>query len=278
MASKAPKYEAGALATPDGVALPFMIIGNGPIPLIVLRGIGDGLHTVFDARRQLARYYHRRLKKYRMLILSRRQPIPPDFNIERHADDVIWAIEQLHWEPSFFECSFAGGPVGQWVAVKHPDLVKGLVLSGTFHRTDDHTRQVLKEWIDLCERRKWSKLNWSLIEQSYRPRTLRRYRLIRPFMRFFIKPPKYQERPGRILSELLALDQSSLLPKITCRTLVIGGADDRVVKAGVQQEMASLIPNSCIKLFTGYGQGNELENPAYQFEFDHFIQESGGKP
>jgi pimeloyl-ACP methyl ester carboxylesterase len=271
MASKAPKYEAGALATPDGVALPFMIIGNGPIPLVVLRGIND-------ARRQLARDYRRRLKKYRMLILSRRQPIPPDFKIEMHADDAIWAIEQLHWEPSFFECSFAGGPVGQWIAVKRPDLVKGLVLSSSLHRTDDYTRQVLKNWIDLCERRKWSRLNWDLYKHTYRPRKVRIYRLIRPLARFIIKSPKYPERPGRILSELLELDQSSLLPKIACRTLVIGGADDRVVKAEVQQEMASLIPNSCVKLYAGYGQGNELENPAYQLEFDHFVQESEGKP
>lgn len=142
-----PEYESDQLTTPDGASLPFLKVGRGPVPIVLIPGAGDGLRTVADAWLQLTWFYRWRADTYRMLLLSRRQPIPPDYGLERHAEDMIWAVEQLGWEPAIWECNSAGGPIGQWVAVKRPDLVRGLILTSTLHRTSDDTRAVLGYWL-----------------------------------------------------------------------------------------------------------------------------------
>jgi hypothetical protein len=59
--------------------------------------------------RSLAWFFRKRAHRYRMLILSR-QPIPAGFTMAQHADDYIYAMEHLGWEPSIVECNLAGGP------------------------------------------------------------------------------------------------------------------------------------------------------------------------
>ena len=113
-----PGYRKGSLRLSDGDRIPYLILGDGPVPVIFIPGAGDGLRTVTDAVLRLAFYFRKRLSNYRMLLLSRRQPIPRDFTVEQHADDCLWATERLGWEPSLVECNSAGEPIGQWVATK----------------------------------------------------------------------------------------------------------------------------------------------------------------
>ncbi len=208
-----------------------------------------------------------------MLLLSRRQPFPEGFTMEQQAEDMLYAMEQLGWPPSVLELNSAGGPVGQWMAVKRPEQVKGLILSCTLHRTNDYTRGVLQQWKTMCEEGRWKDLNWSSIEYTFRPATVARYRLLRPLLGL-IKAPSDPTRLPRIFGVLLDLDNRSILPRITCPTLVIGGADDRVVPAEIQQEMADLIPGSQILLYPGYGHGNDQENPDYEVQARAFLEKT----
>ena len=105
------------------------------MPVIYIPGAGDGLSTVADAALRLAFYFRKRLSSYRMLLLSLRQAILRGFTIEKHADDCLWAVERLGWEFSVVECNSAGGPIGQWVATKRPELVRALIISCSLHRT-----------------------------------------------------------------------------------------------------------------------------------------------
>ena len=264
-----PGRTAGYLPLPDGAQLPYLALGDGPTAIAVIPGAGDGLTTVVDGALRLAWYYRRRAHRYRVLVLSRRQPIPPHFRQDQHAGDLLWALEQLQWGPTVLECNSAGGPVGQWMAVRRPDLIRGLILSSTLHRTVEHTRTVLQLWMVLAHEGRWAELNWSSIEYTFRPQTVARYRPLRPFTGLLPRP-RYAERLERILEELLYLDNRPLLPGIACPTLVIGGADDRVIPADVQREMAALIPHSEIILYPGYGHGNDQENPDYERQVSRF--------
>ena len=113
-----PGYRKGCLRLPDGDRIPYLTLGDGPVSVIYIPGAGDGLSTITDAALRLAFYFRKRLSSYRMLLLSRRQPIPRSFTIEQHADDCLWAVERLGWEPLVVECNSAGGPIGQWIAPK----------------------------------------------------------------------------------------------------------------------------------------------------------------
>jgi pimeloyl-ACP methyl ester carboxylesterase len=271
-----PHYSKGHLTTPDGARLSYVMIGTGLISVTVIPGAGDGLTTVEDSARRLALYYRARAASYRILALSRRQPIPPGYRMDQHADDMIWAWERLNWGPTILECNSAGGPVGQWMAVKWPDLVRGLILSCTLHYTPEHTRRIIEHWYVLARQRRWRELNWSSIEYTFTPRMVARYRLARPFL-FLLGGPRDPERLERVLEPLLTLDNRPILPRITCPALVIGGADDKVIPAEVQREMAELIPDSRLKLYPGYGHGNDQENTQYNVEVERFAREVEAK-
>jgi pimeloyl-ACP methyl ester carboxylesterase len=277
MALFLPNYEKGFIDTPDGAQVPYVIIGDGPIPRVVIPGAGDGLSLVTDAALNLALFYRKQASRYRLLVLSRRHPFISGCGMEAQANDMICAIDKLGFSGTVVECNSAGGPVGQWLAAKRPDLVAGLVLSVTLHRSNPRTCTVVQEWLELVEQECWPELTMSTIEHTFTPKTVARYRLARPLLRFVAPPPKYPERVRNLLTELLDFDNSAILARIGCPTLVSGGEDDRIIPVEIQREMAELIPQAELQLYPGYGHGNDQENPAYRPALDAFVDRVIGR-
>ncbi len=267
-----PRYRKGFVATPDGSRVPYVTIGDGPIARVVIPGAGDGLSLVTDAAANLAFHFRKAARRYRILVLSRRDPIPPGHSLEAHADDLAYAIESLGFGPCILECNSAGGPVGQILAARRPELVSGLVLSVTFHRSNPETGAVVSRWLELVDQGRWSDLLWNTMELTYRPKSLARYRLMKPLLPLLSSPARHADRLKNLLKELLDFDHRSYLSAIRCPVLVSGGEDDRIIPAGVTREMASLIPGATLRLYPGYGHGNDLENPAYGADFDGFVE------
>jgi 3-oxoadipate enol-lactonase len=265
------RYSANYLTELDGARKPYVEIGDGPTPLVIVPGSADGLRTCVDVAPYLAWFYRHKASKYRLLILSRREPIPPAFGVERHADDMLRTVETLGYPPAVWSCLSAGGPIGHWAAVKRPDVVRGLVLSSSPHRVDGRTRAVLEGWLAMARQQDGSERMWRMIEPKYRPPD-------------DVLPPgedpvktllaaRYDNRFERVLTEQLDLDHRELLGRVSCPALVIAGETDRVVPAASQREMAALLPKGRFVLCPGYGHFNDMENPAYQGYIDRFIDE-----
>lgn len=268
-----PTYEKGFVPLADGARVPYVAVGEGDIPVVLVPGAGDGFRTVADAALALAWTYRARARRYRVLFLSRREPLPPGFTMAQHAADLVFAAQALGASRAVWECNSAAGPIGQQAAVTYPDAVGALVLTCTLHRASPETSAVVGYWIDCARQGRWSELAWSAVEYTYRPQTVARYRLVKPLLSLFVKPGRQPERLPNLLEMLLELDQRELLPRITQPVFVAGGADDRVIPASVQREMAGLIPGSRLKLYGGYGHGNDQENPQYHTDFDRFVGE-----
>jgi pimeloyl-ACP methyl ester carboxylesterase len=262
----------GEFRTPDGAVMHYLTLGTGAIPIAVIPGAGDGLNTLDKAATRLALYFARRRQRYRLLILSRRQPIPAQFGMERHADDMLAVMRHLNWGPCVLECNSAGGPIGQHIAVCAPEQVRGLILSCTLHRSNPGTNAVVERWLEMIARRRWAEFGWSSIELTFRPSTVRWYRLFRPLLPWLSPPPRDPTRITHTLKALLDFDNRPLLPAIACPTLVTGGAEDRIIPAEIQREMAELIPTSQLILASGYGHGNDQENPAYERDVRAFAE------
>ncbi len=265
-----PKYRKKTITAPDGAEIHCVIIGDGPQPIVTIPGAGDGFQTVHSAGLSLAYLYRKRAQRYQMAIFSRRDPLPPNFSFEQHADDMIFAVQQLGWQAAVWECNSAGGPIGQQIAVKYPNFVTGLVLTAAPYRTDEHLHGVLTRWLDLIAQNRWGDLMLDTIAYTYRPQRQHLYRPLKPLLAYSGR----RGIPGRlenVLRPLLKLDHTAVLPRIACPTLVIDGAEDRLILQERQREMAQAIPNSHLVLCPGYGHGNEIENPAYQGEFDQFV-------
>jgi 3-oxoadipate enol-lactonase len=255
---------------PGGARKPYVIIGNGPTPLVIVPGSADGLRTAVDVAPYLAWFYRDQVSKYRILVLSRREPIPPEYGVERHADDMLRTVESLAWPPAVWSCLSAGGPIGHWAAAKRPDLVRGLILSSAPHHVVGRTRTALEAWLAMI-RQEGSERMWTMIEPKYRPPD----DVLPPGedpVRALMAAPHYQNRFEHLLLELFDLDHRELLSRVRCPALVIAGEKDRVVPAESQREMASLLPQGQFVLCPGYGHFNDMENPDYQVHVDQFME------
>lgn len=264
-----PAYKTGLLPIADDTVIPYVLMGEGPPSMVVVPGAADGLLTCVDVTVYLAWFYRERIKNCRLLILSRRDPLPADYGVERHADDMIWAIDELGFGPAVFECISAAGPIGQWIAIKRTDLVRGLILASTYAHSSPKTERVLRQWINISEQG-GSGMLWETIEQKYRPPPEIVAQLDPAVIPKVAREP---ERLQRILRELIGLDQREILPRISCPALVIAGANDRTVPAEVHREMAAAIPDSRLELCPGYGHFNDMENPDYPRLVEEFVRE-----
>ena len=265
-----PPFQTGFAPEPDGGRKPFVTLGSGPLSMVVVPGAADGLRTCVEVALYLAWFYRERASRCRIVILSRREPLPVGFGIERHADDMIRTVEQLGCGPSIWECLSAAGPIGQWIAVKRPDLVRGLVLSSSYDVVVPRTRKVLMQWRSIAAHQAGIEAFTETLEQKYRPPPDVLSQLDQDLLSQ--KPePRGPERMLRLLDELVELDQRHVTPRIACPTLVIGGANDRVVPAEVQREMSERIASSSLELCAGFGHFTDMENPAYEQRICHFV-------
>jgi pimeloyl-ACP methyl ester carboxylesterase len=255
-------------------------LGRGPLPVVVIPGVGDGLRTLGRSAIELAWRYRRRFWSHRLLILGRREPIPRGFGVEEHAVDYLRAVERLGWGPSIWESISAGGPIGQCVARSRPDLVRGLILASTTHRLDARLRSIIETWRILAHDHRWADLYWSVVALNRGPERTARYKALRPLLRL-VPAPRNPQRFVNLLAGLEKLDNRAILPAITCPTLVIGGGQDRLISVDLQREMAGLVPNSRLVLYAEYGHTTPDEQPDYEVVTRHFMEEihrAGGPP
>jgi 3-oxoadipate enol-lactonase len=257
-----PGFQSGIVELPGGMAAPYVLIEGGATPMVVVPGAADGLRTCVDVAVYLAWFYRERAKTCRLMILSRREPLPADFGVDRHADDMIETVERLGFGPAVWECLSAAGPIGQCVAVKRPDLVRGLILSSSYDHVSGRLKKSLERWLDIARQGGDRDPFWSVIEPKYRP-PAEIVAQLDPALLQGALTPRDPERFQNLLAALLDLDQRNLVTQIKRPTLVIGGEDDRTVSADVQREMAGRIPGAKLELFAGFGHFNDMENPAY---------------
>jgi pimeloyl-ACP methyl ester carboxylesterase len=269
-----PDYEAGYLTEQDGARKPYVRFGTGSAGMVIVPGAADGLRTCVDVALFLAWFYRERAAEFRILILSRREPLPEKFGMQRHAEDMIRSVETLEFGPAVWECLSAAGPIGQHVAVVRPDLVRGLVLSSSYDYATERTRQVLNQWLQIAEHPESLDLFSQSLAEKYRPPR----EIVNSAGICIDQAPREPTDPTRlrrILQELLQLDQRDMTPRITCPTLVIAGEDDRVVPISAQRELALRIATSRLQLCPGFGHFNDMENPEYQTLVEQFAREVG---
>ncbi len=264
------KYTKGTLTTSYGAQISYVMMGEGTVPLVVVPGMSDGLHTVNELAPTFSWTYRNRAAHYRILVLSRRQPIPIGYSAEQHASDMVWALDQLQWGQTLVEGISIGGAIAQWIAFKRPQQVRGLILTSTTAMTGRPTRAMMKRWIMQSQQARWAELNWDYLSHL-RPGSLPMYQVLRPFLGM-IGQPAYPGRLERTLESMLYLDTRHLLPTITSPTLIIAGARDSFISIEEQQEMARHLRASRMKVFAEAGHDAD-QSPEYQPEMDRFATE-----
>ena len=242
-----------------GTSLPFAELGDGGRPpLLVLPGIAEGLRPIGRVGTVLAALFYRDLAEFRVIVASRRVLARAGETTATMADDLALLLEALAAGPAVVHGISLGGFVAEHLAVRHPHLVAGLVLGSTVAHVDAGTAGIVDRWERLAREARWAELQRDMLETVYTGEMPRRHRLVAEANRRGVRL-----MPGPLLAERFAAhcdaarghDARSLLGRIACPTLVLGGEADVVTRPERMRELAEGIPGARLVLFERAGHG-----------------------
>jgi 3-oxoadipate enol-lactonase len=252
-----------AQANVNGVRLFYRVQGQGEA-LVLIPGLGAG-HTAWF--RQL----HAFKKHYKVITFDPRsigrsdRPKQP-YGFKALADDVVGLMDQIGISKAHVLGQSLGGLVAQEVAIDYPDRVLKLVLvSSTVAGGDTNpTNPALMEALGYAEGTNeidFSKVDTrktmnAVIGMSFNKML---YRKAMQFLsRFFVKPEMFDGLSDqlRAISGHNTVDRLHL---IKAQTMVITGAEDRIVSPHSSEVLADKIPNAKLVMVKGGSHAFNVE-------------------
>ena len=198
-------------------------------PLVLIHGAGLETSTVGPLIQMFT-------SKYKVVSIDNRgvgrtdKPDEP-YTIEMMAEDTVGLLNAIGIKKAHFIGSSMGGRIAQVIAVKYPEMVKGLILTSTAARVSPSMKIELE--IALKTPELWEEmLNESavLFTQMYPPTR-------ESFYRQFVATVEF--------------DGNEQLSKIKAPTLIINGTRDDTIPMECTEELVNEIPDSKLILVEG---------------------------
>ena len=197
-------------------------------------------------------------------LVTRKPGLPIGYSMQDMSNDYAAMIRDEFDGPVDVMGMSTGGPIAQYFAVDHPDLIRRLVLAITGYRLTEEGKKLQRNVGELARQRKWRGAYASLITGVYR-RGIKKhvFRLLMWLFGAFGVP----DDPSDGLVEIEAEDKHNFkdqLAEIQIPTLVIGGEEDYFYPI---RETATGIPNAKLILYKGFGH-NVIFDHSRQFSED----------
>lgn len=245
-----------------GDTMDYIRFGTGQKVLVILPGVGDGFQTVKGTALPFALLYRRLEKDFTVYVFSRRNNLAPHTTTREMADDLSRALTQLSLRRASVVGISQGGMIAQWLAIDHPEQVERLVLTVTAGRSNPTMRTVIGRWIEQAKQGDYRGILLDSAQRSYSPKKLPGARAASELLGRFGKPKSF-DRFIIQAESCLSHDAHSVLIKIVCPTLVIGGTEDGIVTGAASEELAAEIPGAELFLYEGLSHALYEEAPDY---------------
>lgn len=255
----------------DGIPMDYIAFGSGRNPLIMIPGLGDGLHGVKGLALPFSVLYRKYGAHYRVYLFSRKHQLSPDCTTRDMAEDIARAMDILKIPQADVIGVSQGGMIAQHLAADYPDKVRKLVLTVTAGRWDPHVAKSLLRWRELAAAGKHQALMMDTLETMYSPRRIKQGRWTTPAVSLFTRPGSY-ERFIIMADASINHDCYDKLTKIQAPTLVIGGEQDKVVSPEASRDLAARIPNAQLHIYREWGHGLYEEAPDYNARVLEFLK------
>lgn len=237
-----------------GGRFPYVRFGRGTQPLVVLPGLAfdNDAPTAKDGR--LYAWSMRRLAAGRTVtVLRRPRGIASDADGELSTADIADRYASvLADEPGPVDvlALSTGGLIAQHLALRHPGLVRRLVLAVSGVKIANPGREICQLWLVQADERDWRSLRGGLLASAVDGRPAQGLaRLLGGFGR----RPDDRDVVDFVATVRADLqhDTSADLPGMTVPTLVLGGRDDPFFPEPVLRATAAAIPGATVAVHAG---------------------------
>jgi pimeloyl-ACP methyl ester carboxylesterase len=195
---------------------------------------------------------------------------PRPWTMSQMGDEVLRLLDQLGIE----KCTLAGLSMGGYIALPlalaHPDRVERLVLAHTRARADLETERMSRN--GMIEDLKTSGI--SSLPDKMLPRLLgaNAGEEVKSAVRALIEKTSPEADIHAVTAMRDRLNQTPHLGRLRCRTLVVAGSGDAILKVEDCQAMAQAIPNCEFVVIPNTGHLSNLEDPsAFNSTLEKFL-------
>jgi pimeloyl-ACP methyl ester carboxylesterase len=235
--------ETPGLVTANGLDIYVEQVGQGP-DVLLIGGLGD---TVESWQFQLDGLADR----YRLTAFDNRgagrTPMPEGpLSVEAMADDAAGVLRALDIESAHVAGFSGGSKIAQELALRHPELVRSLVLQSTWPAPDAYLRKWGRfvRWLVDAAPSERAFLEGFFLD-IYTPRAHNDGTVDQIIEEALTFPHKQEtEDTQRSLDAFLAHDASERLPGIAAPTLVLAGGIDTTSRPELCRAVAELIPGA----------------------------------
>ncbi|MBR2381434.1 MAG: alpha/beta hydrolase [Clostridia bacterium] len=246
----------------------YAVFGNGKKPMVIIPGLS--LRDVKGAGFGLALMYRTFARDYRVYVIDKKNDIEENCTVSDLANDTAIVMQALGIENAYVLGVSLGGMIAEVLAIEYPTLVKRLVLGVTASRTNETMRRVVGNWISLAEEGDFAAIVRDMLSVMYSKKYVKQYGWMFPILAKLSKP-KNEERFIRLAKACLTCEAYDKLEKIEAPTLVLGGADDRIVTAEASREIAERL--SCeIYMYEGLGHSAYEEAGDFNLRIKNFFE------
>ena len=235
--------------------LPFVRVGAGPTPLVVLPGLS--LLNEAPGRFAVAAYargFRRLAEDHTLYIVQRPAGLPGGATTGDIAAEYASVLGPELGRFDLMGLS-TGGLIAQELALGAPETVGRLAFVVTGARLGPAGREICTRWLALARERRWPELHGELGAVAVDGRTLQG--LARALLRWTGRAPTEQQAAdfATTVAADLAHDTRARLGTLRTPTLVLGGAVDPFFPEEVLRETADALPDAELRIFPRNGHG-----------------------
>ena len=232
----------------------YIRFGTGERILVMLPGLGDGLHSVKGTALPMAFMYRAFAKDFTVYAFSRKNVLPEGYTTRDMAGDQAEAMEQLGIRKADIFGVSMGGMIAQHLAIDYPEKVNKLILTVTSSRPNPILTESIEEWVSSAKREDHTSLMDSNVRRIYSEGYYRKNKWMVPIMGKLTKPKSY-DRFYVQADACLTHDAYESLNQIQAPTLVIGGEKDISLGGDASKEIAEKIPGAELRMYAQWGHG-----------------------
>jgi 3-oxoadipate enol-lactonase len=246
--------------------------GDGP-PVLLIMGLGLSGGAWWRTVPVLSRSL--RVITFDHRGIGRSEAATPAFTVEAMADDAVCVIDDLGLDAVHVYGFSLGGMVAQQMVLRHPERVRGLVLGAT-HAGGRRVAAPEPEVMAFFQRRmtmQSEEAAWASVPYNYgaRCRATQTERIAEDIELRLTNPFNVHAYRAHLYAASLH-NTYGRLGRIGAPTLVVHGAEDRMIPVANAHLMAERIPGAQLRILEDSGHLYPTDEPGIDAEIGAFIE------